>query len=352
MTAVNWNTPALTDLYQDFLSFLKNRDENIGKLDFTGDSNIPTNFKRYNTSTNKFENWNGAAWANLAFHTTIDNHIADTSIHNPIPAGSMWLYGAAAAPTGWLLCDGAAVSRATYAALFAVVGTTFGAGDGSTTFNLPDLRGRFPLGKAAAGTGSTLGGTGGSLDHTHTGPSHTHTVSSHTHDMGNHTHNTQDHSHTQPSHTHTVPAHYHDSQGAGADIAVNSSGSHAHGVPTRANITAFNGGSGNYAVAENNLAWAGAYNINSQTAGAHPHAHGDFTGKVGNVSSGNSGDGTLNTGSGGNDNTGSIVGSPPATLGPSTNTTSATALTTNAGGTGATGTNNPAFQVINYIIKT
>jgi microcystin-dependent protein len=47
-----------------------------------------------------------------------------------------------------------------------------------TSFNVPDLRGRFPLGVASSGTGSTLAGTGGALDHTHTGPSHTHTFTS------------------------------------------------------------------------------------------------------------------------------------------------------------------------------
>lgn len=92
------------------------------------------------------------------------------------PTGAIFAYGAAAAPTGYLLCNGAAVDRTIYAALFAIVGTTYGVGDGSTTFNVPDLRGRFALGKAASGTGSTLGGTGGALDHTHTGPSHTHTL--------------------------------------------------------------------------------------------------------------------------------------------------------------------------------
>jgi hypothetical protein len=83
----------------------------------------------------------------------------------PVGSGALWF--AAAAPTGWLLCDGSAVSRATYAALFAVVGEVYGAGDGSTTFNLPDLRQRFPLGKAASGTGNALGATGGAIDHTH-----------------------------------------------------------------------------------------------------------------------------------------------------------------------------------------
>lgn len=352
MAAVDWNTPALSSTYTDVLNFLKNRDENIGKLDFASDSNIPTNFKRYNNSNNKFENWSGAAWGTLAFHTTIDNHIADTTIHNVLPPGIIWAYSAAAAPSGFLLCDGAAVSRTTYAALFAVIGITYGSGDGSTTFNLPDLRQRFPLGKAASGTGSTLGGTGGNIDHTHTGPSHTHTVASHTHGMQNHTHTNSDHSHTQPTHIHVLPGHFHSAAGAGADIAISTSGSHSHGVPTRANITAFSAGSGNYAVAENNLAWAGAYNINTQTAGAHPHAHSDFTGRVGNVSSGNDGDGSINSVAGGGDNTGGVVSGPPATGVPSNNTTTATALTTDAGGTAATGTGNPPFQTVNYIIKT
>lgn len=93
-----------------------------------------------------------------------------------LAVGSIVPYAGASVPTGWLLCDGTAYSRALYATLFAVVGTTYGSGDGATTFNVPDLRGKFPLGKASAGTGSTLGATGGSIDHTHTGPSHTHTL--------------------------------------------------------------------------------------------------------------------------------------------------------------------------------
>jgi hypothetical protein len=72
------------------------------------------------------------------------------------PSASIVMWAGASAPSGWLLCDGSAVSRAGYSALFAIVGTTYGAGDGATTFNLPDLRQRFPLGKAASGTGSTL----------------------------------------------------------------------------------------------------------------------------------------------------------------------------------------------------
>jgi len=71
-----------------------------------------------------------------------------------IPTGSMLPYAGASAPTGWLICDGSAVSRTTYAALFSVIGTVWGPGDGSSTFNLPDLRGRTPIG-AGQGAGLT-----------------------------------------------------------------------------------------------------------------------------------------------------------------------------------------------------
>lgn len=84
------------------------------------------------------------------------------------PIGSVQFYSGSSAPTGYLLCDGMAVSRTTYADLFAICGTIYGSGDGSTTFNLPDLRQRFPLTKSDSGTGNTLGATGGTIDHVHT----------------------------------------------------------------------------------------------------------------------------------------------------------------------------------------
>jgi len=85
--------------------------------------------------------------------------------------GTIIQWGSNTIPTGWLLCDGSAISRTTYSDLFSVIGTSFGAGDGSTTFNLPDLRGKVAVGKDTNDTDfDTLGDTGGSKylqEHTH-----------------------------------------------------------------------------------------------------------------------------------------------------------------------------------------
>jgi microcystin-dependent protein len=84
-----------------------------------------------------------------------------------VPPGAVMDYAGAAAPTGWLLCDGSAVSRTTYATLFAAISTTYGSGDGTTTFNLPDARGRVGVG-VGQGTGLTnrvLAATGGEETH-------------------------------------------------------------------------------------------------------------------------------------------------------------------------------------------
>ena len=62
------------------------------------------------------------------------------------PAGSITQFGGSSTPSGWLLCNGSAVSRSTYSNLFTVIGTTYGVGDGSTTFNLPNLKGKVPVG--------------------------------------------------------------------------------------------------------------------------------------------------------------------------------------------------------------
>jgi microcystin-dependent protein len=98
------------------------------------------------------------------------------------PSGEIKMWPTATAPSGFLLCTGAAVSRTIYAALFAVIGTTFGAGDGTTTFNLPDFDNRFPVG---AGDLYTVAATGGSKDAVAVSHTHTATDSGHTHTYSN-----------------------------------------------------------------------------------------------------------------------------------------------------------------------
>jgi microcystin-dependent protein len=110
-----------------------------------------------------------------------------------VPVGSVTAFAGSTAPSGWLLCGGQTVSRTLYSGLFLTIGTTYGSGDGSTTFALPDLRGRVPAGLDNMGgtaasrltstvltASNTLGATGGTQTHTLTAaqsgvPAHTHT---------------------------------------------------------------------------------------------------------------------------------------------------------------------------------
>jgi microcystin-dependent protein len=98
------------------------------------------------------------------------------------PTGIINLWPAAAPPTGWLICNGASLLRADYAALFSVIGTTYGSVDG-THFSLPDMRGNVPMGVSAS---HALASTGGAETHTLTSaemPSHTHTQDAHAHNQ-------------------------------------------------------------------------------------------------------------------------------------------------------------------------
>ena len=124
------------------------------------------------------------------------------------PTGSILMWPTSSAPSGYLICDGSAIDRSTYNGLFSILGTAFGIGDGSTTFNLPDYTDRFAMGVGSIATGA--GQTGGSANavvaaHTHSATStsvfagnplglHTHSTN-----LGPHTHNI-----TDPGHSHIM----------------------------------------------------------------------------------------------------------------------------------------------------
>jgi microcystin-dependent protein len=317
----DWSLPTVLTLYSSpngVLDDISGRLNDSGTLFNTAPSNQPDHVIRFLRSPGLFQEWLSATWnpllldvtgggtgagtasgarTNLGLGTlatqnanaiavtggtesgvTIDNTnnidagaitsgtVAAARLPTSFSSGMMMMYGGSSAPSGWLICDGTAVSRTTYATLFGIVGVAYGAGDGSTTFNLPDLRQRFPLGKAASGTGSTLGGSGGTIDHTHTSAAHTHTytqVIDHVHTI------------TDPGHSHTIPVF--------APIAID-------------NFTAAGSGSS--------------------------------TGTSGTFSA----------------TTGITINNPTGSVG----ATGTTASTT----PGVTGTNNPPFQTVNYIIKT
>ena len=130
--------------------------------------------------------------AKIATDAVTTAKIADANVTTPklaaiiqqalVPAGAILPFAMNSAPSGWLAADGTAVSRTTYSALFAAIGTTYGIGNGSTTFNLPDLRGYFVRG-AGTNTDGTASGAFGQKQadavgpHTHaiTDPGHNHT---------------------------------------------------------------------------------------------------------------------------------------------------------------------------------
>ena len=168
-----------------------------------------------------------------------------------MPIGAVMPFAAAAAPGGYLLCNGSAVSRTLYADLFAVIGTTYGVGDGSTTFNLPDLRGRMILGvsgshalASTAGSETVSIGVANLPPHTHTGTTaangaHTHSISDPGHQHGrlnaiddNNGSNNVGQAPVGDANTNYVVGH--PTEFATTGISVNSAGQHSHSFTTDA----------------------------------------------------------------------------------------------------------------------
>ena len=139
-------------------------------------------------------------------HNGRDSRVIDSLANPSTPVGSITMFAATNPPEGWLICNGHAVSREVYGVLFAVIGLAFGVGDNTTTFNVPDMRDRFPVGAGSTYSVNTKGGaTTVALD-TNSMPSHSHSASA-------------------SSSTDTQGYHGHS---AGASTSVYDAGSHQH----------------------------------------------------------------------------------------------------------------------------
>lgn len=184
-----------------------------------------------------------------------------------VPLGGIIEYPIATPPnSSFLAADGTAISRSTYATLFALIGSTFGSGDGTTTFNLPNYKNRMSIGAGDTyAPGDTGGATSGAA--TITDPGHTHTENSHTHTMGNHTHST-------PAHTHVLSTTVITANGGGTTINVVDDGSgnlvtkSTSPTPSNAyNKNTTSGGNGTSGTPSSNTTDATTPTINSTTTG-------------------------------------------------------------------------------------
>lgn len=201
----------------------------------------------YDSTSSSIRWYNGSSWADL--------NTGSGTLY--MPTGSIQPWTGSSIPSGWLVCNGSAVSRTTYADLFAVVSTRFGTGDGSTTFNIPDLQGYQLVGAnlASGSIDNTSTYRVGSVDAasiaTHSSDAHTHTLTyatyseiahtqSHSHSAspvlassGAHTHTgTTVTSNAGQSHTHTASVGAPSTQTAGTGSTARSSSTHTHSAPS------------------------------------------------------------------------------------------------------------------------
>lgn len=172
---------AFLDDLEAFINVTKLNDDNLQNNGITGSLKLLTasvtaaKLATDSVTTAKIEN-NAITTTKILNEAVTAAKLAPGVLAAVTPTGVISAFGGTSAPTEWLLCDGAAVSRTTYAALFAVIGENFGQGDNSTTFNVPDFRGRFLRGvdgatardpnagtRTAMNTGGNTGDNVGSL---------------------------------------------------------------------------------------------------------------------------------------------------------------------------------------------
>jgi microcystin-dependent protein len=232
------------------------------------------------------------------------------------PIGAMMMFGGSVAPANWMICNGASLDRTTYATLYGVIGTYFGAADG-THFSLPNLVNNFPMGANGA---SGLGGAGGAATvtlstaqmpvHSHgiTDVAHNHSVNDPTH---NHTISQSVHGHGDPTHAHGVSSAYQDA--------------HAHNL-TRNPLSNFAGA--NVAAGAN---WGfGDVDTDAQQPAVHVAIAAAATGIQANNAN---------------------VSNVAAATGVSVNASGALIYGTNNAGSGGAIENRPPYQQLNFIIR-
>lgn len=151
--------------------------------------------------------------------------------------GFEFTYAGTSAPTGFLICDGSAISRTTYADLFAAIGTTWGVGDGSTTFNIPDRRDRYGRGSSGTYTAGTYL-SGQNAAHTH-GPG---SLSGYTNTTGNHSHTPQGGGSFRTTTTGNGPSITSATTTYASTSSTNTTGNHSHTAYINGGATASSGG--------------------------------------------------------------------------------------------------------------
>lgn len=256
---------------------------------------------------------------------------------NGIPIGTIMQYAGFAAPQGYLLCEGQALSKTDYAELYAIIGNYFGGTE--TEFYLPDLRERVPVGKNSAKTDYALGETGGTAtvtltieqmpSHTHIQNSHNHTQSAHNHGLNSHTHSIPAHSHGLNNHTHSFSATTSNKELKGTFKAYNLAYStlSASGI-----VSVSTGETSNYTGNSSNSRSNGVFSINA----SHNHTVSGTTGGA----SGNTANSSALTSGAASGNTASV-----------TAINNATTATNQETGGGNAHNNMQPYIVLNYIIK-